>query len=86
MSTATMHQRIDVTLPRDTVELIDKVAKKGDRSRLINEAVRHYFEEWGLANLRKKLKEGAILRAERDLNMTEKWFLLDEESWQQGKV
>ena len=86
MNTTTMHRRIDVTLPKDTVALIDKVAKKGDRSRLINEAVVHYFEEWGLSNLRKKLKEGAILRAERDLNMTERWFLLDEESWQRGKV
>ena len=34
-------------------------------------AVRHYIEETARANLRKRLKEGAIQRAERDLHLAE---------------
>ena len=62
-----MHQRINVTLPKETVKLMDRVSKKGDRSRLINEAVKHFIEYVGLINLRKRLKEGASSRAARDL-------------------
>jgi len=76
-----MHKRIDVTLPEETVRLIDRVARKGDRSRLINEAVKHYLDGIGRANLRKKLKKGAIARARRDLRLTAEWFPLEEETW-----
>jgi CopG family transcriptional regulator/antitoxin EndoAI len=74
-----MHCRINVTLPEETVKLIDRVSEKGDRSRLINEAVKRYIQEVGRANLRKLLKEGAHQRAERDRRLAEEWFLLNEE-------
>lgn len=77
-----MHQRVNITLPEDTLRLIDRVAVKGDRSRLIDSAVRHYVDSIGRANLRKQLKEGAIARAGRDLGLTEEWFTLEEELWQ----
>ena len=76
-----MHRRVDITLPEDTVRLIDRAAQKGDRSRLINEAVRHYFEALSVENLRKKLKEGALVRAKRDLDFAKTWFSLEEETW-----
>jgi CopG family transcriptional regulator/antitoxin EndoAI len=74
-----MYCRINVTLPEETVRLIDRVAEKGNRSRLINEAVKHYIREMGRANLRERLKEGARQRAERDRRLAEEWFLLNEE-------
>lgn len=77
-----MHRRINITLPEATVRLLDRVAPKGDRSRLIAEAVSHYVESTGRAQLRKQLKEGAIRRSERDRRLTEDWFALDEEVWQ----
>lgn len=77
-----MHKRINVTLPEETVALIDRVTQKGDRSNLIDHAVRHYIEDVGKNNLRKRLKEGAIKRAERDRSLAEEWFALDEEAWQ----
>ena len=76
-----MHRRINVTLPEETVELIDRVSRKGDRSRLIDHAIRRYISEIGRANLRKKLKEGALHRAPRDRKLAEEWFLLEEEAW-----
>ena len=77
-------KRINLTLPRGTIQLIDRIVEKGDRSRFLDEAVRHFVKEAGRAKLKKLLKEGAINRAERDLTLTQEWFLLENESWQKG--
>jgi len=80
-----MHRRLNITLPEETIKLIDQVAEKGDRSRLINEAVQYYIEQKALADLREQLKEGAIRRAERDLKLAEESFYLEEEAWQKNE-
>jgi CopG family transcriptional regulator/antitoxin EndoAI len=80
-----MRKRINISLPEETLELIDRVIEHGDRSRLIDEAVRRYIQETGRANLRKRLKEGAIRRAERDLQRAEEWLSVDEEVWHGGR-
>jgi len=82
---STMHRRINITLPEETVRLIDRASEKGNRSRLINEAVKRYVRELGRAHLRKRLKEGAQRRAARDLRIAEEWFPLEEEVWQNTK-
>jgi hypothetical protein len=40
-----MTKRLNITLPERTVALMDRVAGKGQRSRLIAEAVERYVEE-----------------------------------------
>lgn len=80
-----MYHRINITLPEETLGIIDRVVEKGDRSRFIDKAVRYYVEAIGKAKLKKLLKEGAIARAERDLRIAEEWFTLEEESWQKGQ-
>ena len=80
-----MRKRINITLPEETVALIDRVTEKGDRSGLIDNAVRHYIETVGKKNLRRRLKEGAMRRAERDLSLAEEWFASDEEAWQNSR-
>lgn len=77
----TLHRRINITLPEETVRLIDRITEKGERSRLIDEAVKRYVEEIGRANLKKRVKEGAVRRAERDLSLAEQWFTLEEKLW-----
>lgn len=76
-----MHRRINITLPEETVRLIDRVSEKGDRSRLIDTAVRRYVTAARRAKLRRQLKEGALQRAERDLRIAEESFFLEEEAW-----
>ena len=78
-----MHRRINITLPEATVQLIDRVAKKGDRSFLISEAVRHYVTSMGKARLRRLLKEEALRYAERDRRIAEEWSALDEAPWRE---
>ena len=81
-----VNQRINVSLPEETLRLLDRVAGKGDRSRLIDEAVRYYIDDKGRSALKKRLKEGAIRRAPRDLQLTEEWFPLEEEVWNEGRA
>ena len=76
-----MQRRINISLPEETVRLMDRVSHRGNRSRLINEAVRRYVASKRRAALRKRLKEGALRRAERDLRLSAEWFLLDEDAW-----
>jgi CopG family transcriptional regulator / antitoxin EndoAI len=74
-------KRINVTLPEETVRLMDRVASKGQRSRLVDQAVRWYVEGLGRARLRQELEAGAQDRADRDLGLVAEWFNLDEEAW-----
>ena len=80
----TMHRRLNITLPEDTVRLIERVAPKGDRSHFIAEAIRFYVSETGRANLKKRLREGAFRRAERDRKLSQEWFFIEEETWRRG--
>lgn len=78
----TIHRRINITLPEPTIRLIDRVADKGDRSRFIDTAVRHYIDQVGRARLRRQLKEGLVRDAQKDLRIAAEWFSVDEEAWE----
>lgn len=80
-----MRKRINVTLSEETVRLLDRVARKGDRSQLIDQAVRTYVAKVGRANLRRQIREGALRHAERDLALAEEWFPLENEAWQRRR-
>jgi CopG family transcriptional regulator/antitoxin EndoAI len=80
-----VHRRVNITLPEETIRLIDRAVARGDRSRFIDQAVRHFVHEARRTKLRMLLKEGAIRRGQRDLLLAEEWFGLDEEGWQKGR-
>jgi len=71
-----MQRRIDVTLPEQTIRLLDRVSEKGGRSKLIDKAVRLYIKKIGRASLRRRLQEGYLRTAESDLRVLEEWFLI----------
>ena len=48
---------------------------------MIDEAVRWFIAEKGRQRLRERIKEGAIARAQRDLELAADWFSLEEEAW-----
>jgi len=52
-----MNKRLNITLPEQTVPLMDRVAGQGQRSSFIDRAVRRYVKEETRANLRKQLTE-----------------------------
>jgi CopG family transcriptional regulator/antitoxin EndoAI len=79
-----MNKRLNITLPEQTVRLMDRVAGKGRRSSLIDRAVRRYVKEETRANLRKQLAESYQANAVFDLQLAEDWFPVKEEAWQHG--
>jgi CopG family transcriptional regulator/antitoxin EndoAI len=83
---ASAYERINVTLPRSTLGLLDRVTKKGDRSRFIDEAIRERVTSVGRTRLRRQLAEGYRARAASDLKMVEEWFSVDEEAWDRAET
>ena len=75
-----MNKRLNITLPEETVRLMDRVVGKGRRSNLIDRAVRRYVKEETRANLRKQLAASYKANAEEDLRLAEDWFPLEEQA------
>jgi CopG family transcriptional regulator/antitoxin EndoAI len=76
-----MYKRINVTLPESTVRLMERVAGKGERSRLVDDAVKQYLRGVTRKSLKKRIKEGSLRRFERDRVLAEEWFVIDEKMW-----
>jgi len=74
-------RRLTLTLPAETLRLIDQAVEGSSRSRLVDAAVRHYVATVGRKRLRQRLKAGARARAARSLQVVSEWFPLDEEAW-----
>ena len=73
-----MNRRLNITLPEQAVRMLDRAVPKGERSRLIDEAVRRFIHEPGRASLRKQLELGATARSQRDRQIAEEWCALPD--------
>ena len=81
-----MTRQLQINLSEDTMQLLDRWLTSSDYTEkeynnLINEAIKLYIMEQQRNYLKQQLKEGAIIRAERDLNLAQDWFSLEEELW-----
>ena len=76
-----MSKRINIVLPDKTIAVLDRVAAKGARSRLIDQAVLHFVETLGRRTLREQLEAGYRANAGRDIEIATEWFPLEEEAW-----
>ena len=81
----TLRKRITVTLPMDTIRVLEKTVKKGDRSETINRALIAYLGKLKKQSLRRRLKEEAQANAAEDLRLAHEWFHLDQEAWEQAE-
>ncbi len=77
----TASRRLNISLPEETVRLLERVAAKGKRSHIIAEAVTRYVTDIGKARLRKLMKERARKHGDLDLRIAEEWFPIDQEAW-----
>ena len=68
------YERINITLPSQTVRLLDDVAEYGSRSRLIDTAVHFYISNYKREQVRAALKEGALARSARDRTLVRELF------------
>jgi len=76
------NKRINVILPETTIAVMDRVARRGNRSRLIDQAVLHYIQSRGKQSLREQLRAGYRANADRDLATSADWFPVEEEAWE----
>jgi hypothetical protein len=75
------YERLNITLPRATVELLDRVTKKGNRSRFIDRAIRELALGRTRTQLRKLLEEEGRVNRDRDLRLAAEWAAVDVETW-----
>lgn len=80
-----MSKRINIMLSDETIRVLDRLAPKGDRSRFISDAVRHYVQDRGTQRLREQLKAGYRANSEESLKMAAEWFPLEEEAWRNSR-
>jgi hypothetical protein len=78
-----MAKRINVILPDATIRTIDRLARPGERSRLIAKAVRHYAATQSTEAIREQLKQTSIRDRDLDLEITDEWLTVDRETCQQ---
>lgn len=77
-----MSKRVNIMLPDTTVAVLDRLAPRGKRSSFISHAVLYYVKTRSKQNIRERLKQGYLANAERDLEIAQEWFPLEEEAWQ----
>ena len=70
-------ERINITLPKDTLKLLDSVALKGNRSRLVHTAIRYYIRQKNKKTVKAHLQDAGEQHYLRDLEMDCDWFLVD---------
>ena len=73
-----MTERINVMLPTQTIRVLDRIAPRGNRSSFIDTAIRYYVTNQAKSNLAKRVEEGARANAQRDLELAQDWFVLED--------
>ena len=79
--TTKARKRINITLPPETLELIDQVAPES-RSEFINQAVRMYSRRLLRARVQQRLKQAYQERIAEDLAIAQEWEPLERELWE----
>lgn len=74
-------KRINITLPPETVELLDRIAPD-NRSEFINQAVQMHSQRLFKARIRQQLKHAYVERAKQDLTLALEWEPLERELWE----
>ncbi|MFQ5602302.1 MAG: CopG family ribbon-helix-helix protein [bacterium] len=79
--TAVTSKKIMLTIPTDLLTEVETLARKNNsnRSELIRKSLRAYLDGIKMHQLREKLKEGYIVNAERDTNLSEEFRYVDNE-------
>ena len=76
-----MPKRINIILRETTIRTLNRLAKRGERSRLIDEAVQHYAATRSVEALRDRLKDASVHDRGLDREVTQEWFEADSEAW-----
>ena len=78
-----MAKRINVILPDKTVSRIDRLVRRGQRSRFIQRAVDHYLASASQQALEERLRKAAIRDRDLDREIASDWLAVDREQWRE---
>jgi CopG family transcriptional regulator/antitoxin EndoAI len=78
-ATASAYERINITLSRATLGLLDRVTRKGNRSRFIDEAIRQFAKGRSREQLRELLEDDGRVNRDRDVAVLKDWAAVDAE-------
>ena len=78
-----MKRRISISVADDVIRILDRLGS--NRSRTIEEAARFYSRTVAKRGLRRRIKEGALRHAERDLRIAADWLPLENEAWDRSR-
>lgn len=70
-------KRIGIVLPETTIRLLEKVAKPGQRSSFIDQAVRHFAANRSAEAIRTQLERAAIRDQDLDREVAADWSAAD---------
>jgi hypothetical protein len=76
-----MGKRINIVLPEATIRTIDRMAKPGQRSHFIENAVQHFVAHRSAEALRALLEHTAIRDLDLDREVNADWIFVDRASW-----
>jgi metal-responsive CopG/Arc/MetJ family transcriptional regulator len=76
-----MRKRINITLPDETLAVLERIAPKGGRSRFVSDAVIYFVKNVGQKSFKARIKAGYLANADENLRMAAEWFPLEEEAW-----
>ncbi|HLK50138.1 MAG TPA: hypothetical protein VKT49_18465 [Bryobacteraceae bacterium] len=77
-----MAKRINIILADTTLKTIDRLSRRGQRSRFIERAVQHYVATNSPQALQERLKQAALRDRDLDLEIAGDWSAVDQEQWQ----
>src|ERR1700682_1175432 len=76
-----MSKRINIVLPETTIRTIDRMARPGQRSSFIDQAVQHYVANRSVEAVRAQLERAAVRDRDLDREVAADWFAVDHETW-----
>ena len=85
-ATSRKYKRINISIPIETLQLLDEIAPPKKRSQFITEAIKQYASEMKRLQLREQLKAGYIANAESDRKIAEEWFPIEQEVYEEHVI
>ncbi len=83
MKSAPGYKRINISIPIETLQLLNDIAPPKKRSQFITEAIKQYASEIKRLQLREQLKAGYLANAESDRQIAEEWFPIEQEVYEE---
>ena len=81
-NTSNKYKRINISIPIETLQLLNEIAPPKKRSQIITKAVTQYANMIKRLQLREQLKTGYLANAESDRQIAEEWFPVEQEAYE----